>query len=109
MKSNNTIIRLLFAFVICLISIGVQATAYYKNFNVKLGVTPTGCGKVYISYSVNNNGTIETDHDAESVDANITVSSSTGYHCKLYAEPNSGWELAGFVSELKESYEDCSL
>ena len=109
MKSNNTIIRLLFAFVICLISIGVQATAYYKNYNVKLGATPTGCGKVYISYTVDNNGTMETDHDAESVDANITVSSSSGYHCKLYAEPNSGWELAGFVTELKESYEDADF
>lgn len=105
MKTNN-IIRLLVAFAICLFSLGVQADAYYKNFTVKVGATPTGCGKVYISYTVDNNDTQETVHDAESVDANITVSSNDGYHCKLYAEPNLGWELEGFVTELKESYDE---
>ena len=103
---KQTIIRLFSLLLLGMVVTGAQATAYYKNYRIKLDGNPTGKGKVYVSWTINNNGTNTTDQNAESVDAKATVSSSNGYHCKLYAVPIDGYELLGFSTVLHEDISD---
>lgn len=103
---KQTIIRLFSLLLLGMVAMGAQATAYYKNYRIKLDGNPTGKGKVYVSWTINNDGTSTTDNNAESVDVNATVSSSNGYHCKLYAVPIQGYELLGFSTELHEKVSD---